>query len=236
MKVDHSKDCIFCKDLKERTLSYWVSTINNTIIDKVIDTNNVIVYESEHFCVIPDIAPLAIGHVLIVSKDHIISMTELSAALAMELKEVVNIVDTIISCNGQTNIIHFEHGPGKNKSQSLKSVDHFHLHCVPLNIDLPTLMKGYERFAYKKIAEYEDLVGLDIEDYIFCESFGEKYIYLLERQVIKSQLLRKVIFQSNKQNLRDIYIHNYDWKQDFSLMAYKKSKQFLDEAFEGNRK
>lgn len=233
MRVYRDNKCIFCKNFKDKALSYWISTINNTIVDILIDKENVILYESEHFYVIPDIAPLTIGHVLIVSKNHINSMTKLSRCMALELRNLVNIIDPIISCNHKTNVVYFEHGPGDNQSQSLKSVNHFHLHCVPTNIDITSIMHGYEKYFVKKVSDYEDIVGCDIKDYIYCESNEEKYLYILDKSKIKSQLLRERIFQCEKQERFKGLLDDYDWKKEYNIAPYRQSKEFLVEAFGG---
>lgn len=231
MKMYNKDTCIFCKDLSKRIISYWIDTNKGTIVDKTIDDSHVVLYESENFCVIPDIAPLTLGHVLIVSKAHIRSLTHFSNSLALELRQVVSYIDLILSNGNPNNVIHFEHGAGDDTNQSLRSVDHFHLHCVPLNIDLDVLMAYYSNCFYKSINDYTDIAGEKILDYILCESRGKISIYLINKSNIKSQLLRQLIFNYTLQNNVKYSLDDYNWKRSFRKDYYQESKEFLNDVF-----
>ena len=104
--------CIFC-DIDH-------SKIENTIIE---ETNN--------FYIVPTLGSLVDGYVLIVTKRHINSMSELND---IELNEYQNIItkyqNVFKKIYNKTPIV-FEHGtPNQNSEIKANSVTHAHTHIV----------------------------------------------------------------------------------------------------------
>lgn len=103
------ENCIFCK-----------------IVNGEIGSNTV--YEDENFKAIMDIAPSAMGHVIVVAKNHaedIFEMTEddLSKALIVARK-VARAVKAATGCDG-INILQ------NNGVAAGQTVFHYHIHIVP---------------------------------------------------------------------------------------------------------
>ena len=102
-------NCIFCK------------IINKEIPSKVI-------YEDKDFLAILDIAPATKGHVLIVPKEHVVTLLELSDDKASKILVLAKkIVSAMQKVHGFTdyNIIQ------NNGRIAGQSVDHYHLHLIP---------------------------------------------------------------------------------------------------------
>ena len=116
-------NCIFCK------------IINKEIPSKMI-------YEDDDFYAMLDIAPATKGHVLILTKEHVATMTELSDdKLSKILVLAKKIIEAMKKVHGFTdyNIIQ------NNGRIAGQTVDHYHLHLIPrYSIDEVSLWNPHE--------------------------------------------------------------------------------------------
>ena len=105
------EDCIFCKIIKGDIPSFTI-------------------YEDELFKVILDRFPAALGHALIIPKEHYKDIFELPQEVAQMLyplaKEMATKIKTAMDAEGM-NIVQ------NNGEVAGQSVYHFHLHLVPRN-------------------------------------------------------------------------------------------------------
>jgi len=104
-----SENCIFCKIIKGEIPSYTV-------------------YEDEDFKAILDIAPSAVGHMLILPKKHADDLFALDAASAGKLiplaQKLAQRVKEATGCAG-VNLLQ------NNGAEAGQTVRHFHLHIIP---------------------------------------------------------------------------------------------------------
>ena len=232
--IKYNNECIFCKDLSINKLTFIDLDNKGSFSEKIIDKNNIVLYKTDNFSVIPDISPLVLGHVLIVTKSHYTSMTEFEQAMFEELNEVIKYVDKMLINFFSKRIIHFEHGPGSKSANRLRSINHFHLHCLPLDIDLHSLIIKNINCIHKKINAYVELQHYTNSDYIFGESFNNKYIYELDKQSTHSQILRKLLYEYIKNEETYCLLNKYDWKRGIDIKAYFESKSILKQIFGGD--
>ncbi len=93
------------------------------------------VFESANFIVLPSLGSLVEGWLLLVPKQHYISMGALPASLVTEMEEMKAKVSAHVRQEyGETCV--FEHGPASASRKVGCSVDHAHLHIVPLTFDI----------------------------------------------------------------------------------------------------
>lgn len=229
--MDYNQECIFCKDLSIRQLTFWDSDNDGNCIEKIIDNENIILFESDNFAVIPDIAPLVLGHVLIVTKSHYIAMTGFKNTMFDELKEVINHVDFMLSQFFSERIVHFEHGPGKNDLKSMRSINHFHLHCLCLDVDLHSLIRDNVNCVYRKVNDYTELQNYINIDYLFGESYNNKYIYELDDVSKHSQVLRELLFNYVRNQETYCLLDKYNWKMGVNIESYFESRRILRKIF-----
>lgn len=198
-------DCFFCNKLFYKNGEAGISGEES------------IIYQDSNVMVFPDISPLAIGHVLVVSKLHYPCY-----GLADEetLKSLTLAINYITGRNSSKDWVVFEHGSvfdGRGGS----SIEHAHMHILPLKLDLLKLVK--------------DKIDITIEygkmEYIYdLAKKGQSYIYLFSSESgstvipvegFPSQFLRMVIAQYSKVN--------YDWHVSFNTLFSKDlfNKTFL---------
>ncbi|MCP1639860.1 HIT family protein [Streptococcus gallinaceus] len=90
-------------------------------------TEKQIIHQTPHFKVVFDIDPIQTGHLLIISKDHYESMTELPKPLLHELIELqaklIAALETSLPIAGVTS--------ASNDKELMDTGTHFHLHLIP---------------------------------------------------------------------------------------------------------
>ena len=91
-----------------------------------------VMLESRHFAAIPSLGPLVPGHSLLCPKSHVRSFAELDLALEGEYSRVKEeLAETLRRCYGG-EVHSFEHGNATDGSRTLCSVEHAHLHLLPM--------------------------------------------------------------------------------------------------------
>nr|WP_067087664.1 HIT family protein [Streptococcus marmotae] len=97
--------CIFCRNISEEA----------------------ILYQSRHFKLVWDIDPIQTGHLLIISKDHFTSLSELPLPLLHELaeleQEMITLMEEILPIDGVTLL--------RNDKNLMDEGTHFHSHLIP---------------------------------------------------------------------------------------------------------
>jgi diadenosine tetraphosphate (Ap4A) HIT family hydrolase len=98
-------ECIFCHDLKKRDL----------------------LFETNFFQAVYDIDPVQDGHLLVVSKRHVMNIQELTTVEELELlhiqKKVIQSIEGALKVDGVSIII--------NNGKIMDENTHFHIHFVP---------------------------------------------------------------------------------------------------------
>lgn len=228
MKID---GCVLCDDYLARHFSYY-KKVNNLYEKEIVDEDYAILHETTNFYVIPDLSPLANGHVLIVTKKHCQSMAYFEKEMVDELASVTRYVDTLLKKAYNTSIVHFEHGSAHSSSYSLRSINHFHLHCVPLRFSLIDKLKTYDLGEMVSVDDYYCLKRYAHSDYLFIQEGDTNNVLLIEKEMIVSQLLRKIIYGHDTSRVF-CSLPNYDWKLGIDYNSYFKSKNELINIFRG---
>ena len=178
-------NCIFCNLEKNK--------IENTILD-----------ETNHFYILPTVGSLVDGYILVVSKRHINSMSELTKNEMDEYNFIIEKYRNIFrDIYGKYPIV-FEHGsPVSDNSIRANSVIHAHSHIVNhAYLDEPKIIK---RLNFKPIQRIEDIKSN--ENYImYINNNNFKYVTYNFEPI--SQLMRKLIAKDLK------YEDKFDWKKE----------------------
>lgn len=178
--MEYSKECPFCKDTRFN---------NNKLVN--LPTEESILFENDNIYVQVDIAPICLGHILIITNRHYLNFFETSNEIkndAIKLKENIKKIYKEIY---NTDVLFFEHGSAKS-GYAGASIDHAHLHCIPYKFDIneslnELLGNPIECDILSSTYQFENEFS-----YIYTESPQErKIIYKVEK--LPSQFLRKLI-------------------------------------------
>ena len=189
-------DCIFC----------------NLDFDKV---ENTVICETQNFRVIPTVGSLIEGYVLIVTKNHINSLSELTREQKIEYENLVSeILQVFQKVYGRTPIL-FEHGtPNIQNSMSATSIIHAHSHIV--NFNFKNESEILEKYNFTPIRNFKDVKK---ENYIYYVSDNEtKYVSYNFDSI--SQLMRILI--ANEIDKGEQYNwRKFDFKENIVTMLNK---------------
>lgn len=138
--------CIFCQMAKYKGFSNLEKY--NQFVEKPVDC---IIYESPSFYVVPELGAMKQGFLMIVPKEHILSVAQFPEELMPEYFEVCKDVEEILlkAFNGKS-VAFMEHGSGPSgKTSHKKSIVHAHTHVV---VDFE-LKEKYQRMVQMKKCE-----------------------------------------------------------------------------------
>lgn len=101
------QDCLFCKIIAGEIPSYKI-------------------YEDDYCYAFLDIFPINYGHTLVVPKEHVVTMDEISDESLMRVikvaKKIAPIIEKELDCDGITYV---------QNNGYYQDVKHFHMHIVP---------------------------------------------------------------------------------------------------------
>ncbi|WP_447751464.1 HIT family protein [Pseudomonas nicosulfuronedens] len=96
-------------------------------------------YEDDHFIVLLDIYPLRPAHLLLVAREHVIFLHQLSEAAQQDLIPLAERMERVLRRAGFGRVginLLVNDGPAANQH-----IAHFHLHLIPRELnDLPALL------------------------------------------------------------------------------------------------
>lgn len=176
--------CIFC-DIDH-------SKIENTIIE-----------ETEYFYILPTLGSLVDGYILIVTKRHINSMSELNENELNEYKNIIDKYQNLFKKIYNKTPIVFEHGtPNQNSEMKANSVTHAHTHIV--NINFSNEKEILEKYNFKEIDDFKEIN----KNMNYIKYISNNKIYITYNFPSVSQLMRILI--AEELNYKD----KFDWKKE----------------------
>lgn len=174
-------------------------------IDKA-KIENTIIEETSNFFVIPAVGALVEGYILIISKNHIYAMSELTIEEMKEYENLINKYRGIFKSIYAKYPIVFEHGsPNINNSIKANSITHAHTHIVNHNYkDEKNLI---EDLHFKKMKSIKQIMNKNSDNYIFYMN-ANKDMYFTNKFNPISQIMRiKIAEDLNK-------LFEYDWRKN----------------------
>lgn len=118
-----SNNCFMCAIAQHP----GVTTTEYNRTAKFVD---MIIYETEHFVVVPGLGPLAPGYLMIMTKPHYLSLAQIPKEWYAEYYEIEKDISFILKTMYQKEVAFYEHGTGPNGAVGLKSIVHMHIHCM----------------------------------------------------------------------------------------------------------
>lgn len=166
-------------------------------------TENTIIEETDYFYILPTLGSLVDGYILIVTKRHINSMSELNDNELEEYKTIITKYQNLFNKIYNKTPIVFEHGtPNQNSKMKANSVTHAHTHIV--NINFSNEKEILEKYNFKEINNLKEIeTNKNYIKYIYNNK-----IYITYNFPSVSQLMRILI--AEELNYKD----KFDWKKE----------------------
>lgn len=175
--------------------------------DKVVRPEETVVEATPSYVAWPSVGSLVEGHLLVLPRSHHLAFAPLWATDNGELTELLRAVKARLTTVFNQDVYLFEHGPAAHGLPVGCSVDHAHLHLVPLQFDLFAAACDFEPALRWHPANRERLAA----DY----ASGSSYLYVelpsgdawatLAVEPLPSQFFRRVIAERLK-------LDNYEWR------------------------
>lgn len=203
--------CSICDELRLDGRSRLGEALGDSSI------HNAVLCSSRHYVVIPSIGPLAMGHSLLVTRDHRKSiLRSVDAGQLIELSTLLRGLyeSGFVRRAGAETILCFEHGTSKTSDVELCSTSHAHLHVVPLQstqlADVHRVLGRRDEMDQVVLDDLSSMVSR-LEEYIAYFEFGADAITrgarVFNASGRPSQYMRRVI-------MRCLGSQNWDWKVD----------------------
>ena len=130
IKYDSNQErCILCELASLKGMPTTMETYNR-VVDKEVDC---IIYSSPHFYVTSELGALKQGYLMIVPKQHVLSVAQFNAVLMNEYEQVCQDLEYILqgAYPEASGVTFMEHGSGPSGITShKKSIVHAHTHVV----------------------------------------------------------------------------------------------------------
>ena len=153
-----------------------------------------IIYEDDNIFITPDIAPLVVGHFLIITKTHYSSFASVDDKTYKSLERAKNYLKNTVFTDEK--LLFFEHGAVTEHSAGA-CIDHAHIHAMPLNedIDIDDLINKFGFISSDKIRATREslaLCAVNKKPYIFYDTNDNgQWYYPVD--ALPKQFFRRII-------------------------------------------
>lgn len=187
------KTCPFCDEFQNKRDNQFYTSIG-----RKIGCKSRILLETNNWYAIPSIGSLTVGYVLLVPKQHYLSLANIGSTLLFEMLHLKKRVENILFLKLGMHCIAFEHGTSNKYSAGANSVTHAHLHILPYTRTIwNEIVTDIPNTTYKAVKNYNFLLDEwknNVPDsYLLFQDIDRKIYYISDASNMPSQLFRKCL-------------------------------------------
>ena len=176
--------CPFCAELEGSDQSIFAEMIRERLPSRIL-------YEDDHFVVMPPLGQFMEGGLLLLTRRHIRSFACLPSDLFVRLEHLLKVISRELAARYGVAPLVFEHGPAPEHSKGVCCVDHAHLNIFPARVMVHPHLTQRMHLAVGNVSELARLRLAEF-GYIFVqENDGTRYGY--DGQLAPTQLVRRII-------------------------------------------
>ncbi len=179
-----SHDCPFCHELAEDGGSIFAGMMAGRLTSRIV-------YEDEHFIVMPPLGQFMVGGLLVLTRRHVLSLAHLSPELLIHLERLVGAIRRVLWERWGVSPLVFEHGPAPEWSKGVCCVDHAHLNIFPAAVPVHPSLAARMHLPIQSLTELERLRSAEFGYLFVQENDGARRIY--DGRDVPTQLVRRVI-------------------------------------------
>lgn len=213
------ENCFLCPDLR--------FTLNSPVN---LPGPGSLLWGNEHLYLMPDIAPIVEGHLLLVTTKHYMCYGACPPELNHEILNAQQFVRELFATIYQTPTIFMEHGPADKKRAGV-CIEHAHWHCLPTTLPLKERIE--ELLGDGRDASLQTLQQMyqARESYIYLEDAPDNgRAYLAD--VLPSQYLRQLaVSLLNRTDWEWQTTHKRPETQDLFRQTLMRLASAIDERF-----
>lgn len=225
--MSHNRPCCLCSQIQGDPTNDLIAAMlpDQPYVQRVL-------FESETFAAIPSLGPLAPGHSLLCPKAHINSFAESDRCFDADFLAAKRDLRRILTSLYDSPVHLFEHGMASKGTRILCTVDHAHLHFLPLPgpsfAQIPAIDGRWDAFAGSP-QQLRELA--DGNEYILYEApDGRSCILRASAETLESQYMRKLFAKWIGQE------ESWDWRETpNAALADEAWRRFVRFSRGGNR-
>lgn len=193
-----------------------------------------VIWENQKVCLVFDNYGLHYGHLLLIPKDHVLNISCVYHEVSSFLPEIVRQMQKFF----QTEILVYEHGNAAENQTSNYSIDHAHLHFLPVfqgaDSIIDTLAKGINLEKTKLSIFYEQkqkysyhllsvngMRAISIFNILKSEAFREAYAICEGVEFWDWKISGEAIKKSNQQYYNDKLLLKHFMKKEMENVGFK---------------
>ncbi|GAB3161562.1 hypothetical protein GCM10027059_12050 [Myceligenerans halotolerans] len=189
----HAFDCDFCTHL----VADPASTLRHLA--------NRIVATYRKMFLVADYAPMTLGHLLLIPRDHHTGMASFIARDPSTLATLRDVTRRYRNAFGGCTVI--EHGSGGTTSATGPCIDHAHWHLLPYNDELAPIVDGDHGGSMTRVSSLVEFArNYARADYILCWDADSTRVALPDAASRRTQYARSVVARH-----LDVAAMPYDW-------------------------
>ena len=177
-------DCPFCAEFDDDGLSIFAQMTGERLANRVV-------YQDEHFVVMPPLGQFIEGGLLLLTRQHLLSLACLPPALFERLESLVRAISRALIERWGVPPLVFEHGPAPQRGKGVCCVDHAHFNIFPARIHVhPHLAER----MHKRIGPLSELAQLRRAEfgYLFVQE-NDNVRHAYDAQDVPTQLVRRIV-------------------------------------------
>jgi ATP adenylyltransferase len=177
-------DCPFCAELDGDDLSIFAEMMGERLPRRVL-------YEDEHFVVMPPLGEFMEGGLLLLTRQHLLSLAHLPPAQFDHLERLLQAIQQALLKRWGVAPLVFEHGPAPDWSKGVCCVDHAHLNIFPAAVKVHPHLAGRMNLSLSSLSEMTKLRRAEYGYLFVQENDGARRAY--DGRDVPTQLVRRII-------------------------------------------
>ncbi|MGO8930136.1 MAG: non-canonical purine NTP pyrophosphatase [Limisphaerales bacterium] len=176
--------CAFCAELDDEFNSVFTEMMGDRLRSRVL-------YEDEHFVVMPPLGEFMEGGLLLLSRKHLLSFAHLPTPLFDHLERLIQAIGRVLVSRYGVPPLFFEHGPAPEWSKGACCVDHAHINIFPAAVRLHPHLIERMNFPLRSLAGLARLQRSEFGYLFVQENDGSRRVY--DGYLASTQLVRRII-------------------------------------------
>lgn len=176
--------CPFCAELEGGGQSIFADMMRDRLASRIV-------YEDEHFLLMPPLGQFMEGGLLLLTRRHIPSFAFLPTALFDPLEQLLTAIRRELAARWDVAPLIFEHGPALERTKGVCCVDHAHLNIFPARVSVHSHLSQRMHIRLGSLAELSRLRRAEFGYLFIQENDGTRRAY--DAQFVPTQLVRRII-------------------------------------------
>jgi inosine/xanthosine triphosphate pyrophosphatase family protein/diadenosine tetraphosphate (Ap4A) HIT family hydrolase len=177
-------DCPFCAEFENDALSTFAGLMGDRLPCRIV-------YEDEHFVVMPPLGEFMEGGLLLLAREHILSLARLPPAQFDRLERLLVAIQRALIKHWGVAPLVFEHGPAPDSSKGVCCVDHAHLNIFPAAVQVQPHLAGRMNLSLGPLSDLAKLRRAEFGYLFIQENGGIRRAY--DGRDVPTQLVRRII-------------------------------------------